>query len=132
MFQRRRDAQAVIEAVIQLPAEQNLALMCQVHAQDIRRLPDYLADLVSFAGHFVGERGLRFGVEGLVYWVRHWVRADGSFREFGARFGVDHKTAAKFYREVFEPVLDGWLTAAVGTMEPVALAAWPAEEELAA
>jgi hypothetical protein len=135
-FVSRADAKSLLKELLLLPAERNIALMARVHADDIRKFGDYLVELVSFAGHHIGEAGLRFGVEGLIYWVRHWARKDGSFREFGLEYGVDKNTAAKFYREVIEPVLTGWYVAAKGAIEPVVALVYgdPLEEnqELAA
>lgn len=114
-------AWSVWEAVIRLPAEQNLALMWKVLRDSPRLGEPVLNDLTCFVAHHVAD-GNRFGREGLRYWVRHWARRDGSSREAALLYGRSYDTHQRFYREQVQLCLDGWFVAAKGVLEPVAAA----------
>jgi len=104
------------QAVLALPAEQNLALMWKVLRDNPRWGDAVLADLTCFAAHHI-KGGDKFGREGLRYWVRHWARCDGSSREAAQLYGQAHVSHQRFYREAVAPCLDGWFVAAKGSLE---------------
>ncbi|MCP1290919.1 hypothetical protein NK214_12035 [Chromobacterium sp. S0633] len=112
-------ASAINEAMILLPPEHNLALMWKVLNNDPRDGWAVCQDLACFASHHLGPSGDKFGREGLLYWVRHWARRDGSCREAAWRFGSSYDTHNRYYREVVQPLLNGWFVAARGALEPV-------------
>ncbi|MTD34082.1 hypothetical protein [Paludibacterium denitrificans] len=111
-------ARAVREAVISLPTEQHLAVMWRVTKDNPRLGEGYLLDLTCFVSHYV-SKSERFGRDGLVYWVRHWARHDGSCREAASLFGGSYVTHHRFYQEKVQICLDGWFIAAKGALEPV-------------
>lgn len=111
-------ARALMAAVIQLPAEQNLALMWRVTKDNPRYGEEFLKDLTCFLAHHLPD-GERFGREGLLYWVRHWARRDGSSREAAYLFGRSRDAHQRFYRESVQLQLDSWFIAAKGVLEPV-------------
>lgn len=113
------EANEVIAAVVGLEGRFNLALMARVNDGSMAFLAKVFDELVAFVAHHGGEDVLRFGRAGLQYWVRHWLAGMGSFREFGREFGVHHETAGDFYRGRIECLLQGWLIAACGLLEPV-------------
>lgn len=112
------DAGQIVAAVVGLEARFNLALMARVNDGSMVFLQSVFDDLVSFVGHHTPD-ALAYGKAGLQYWVRHWLTGIGSFREFGREFGIHHDTAAEFYRRHIEVVLQGWLLAACGSLEPL-------------
>lgn len=105
------------QAVLALPAEQNLALMWKVLRDNPRWGDAVLADLTCFAAHHI-KGGDKFGREGLRYWVRHWARRDGSSREAALLYGKSYDSHQRFYRERVALCLDGWFAAAKGAIEP--------------
>lgn len=105
------------QAVLSLPAEQNLALMWKVLRDSPRWGDAVLADLTCFAAHHI-KGGDKFGREGLRYWVRHWARRDGSSREAALLYGKSYDSHQRFYRERVALCLDGWFAAARGAIEP--------------
>lgn len=111
-------ARAILEAVTGLPAEHNLALMWRVTRDNPRYGEGFLLDLTCFVAHHIAD-GERFGREGLMYWVRHWARHDGSSREAAFLFGRSRDAHQRFYREHVRLCLDGWWVAAKGAIEPV-------------
>ncbi len=106
------------QAVLALPAEQNLALMWKVLRDNPRWGDAVLADLTCFAAHHI-KGGDKFGREGLRYWVRHWARRDGSSREAAWLYGKSHDSHHRFYRERVAVCLDRWFAMAKGCLEPV-------------
>ena len=110
-------AQAVNEALIMLPAESYLALMWMVVKDNPQIGEPFLNDLATFAAHHI-KGGDRFGRAGMVYWVRHWAKRDGSSREAAYLFGKSFATHQRFYDCVVE-CLNGWLTVAKGELEVV-------------
>lgn len=108
------------QAVLALPAEQNLALMWRVMRDDLRHGESVLNDLVCFVAHHA-KGAEKFGREGLRYWVRHWARGDGSRREAAMLYGSSDKTHERFYRDVVRFCLDSWFIAAKGALEVVVL-----------
>ncbi|MBP4049005.1 hypothetical protein J9978_05765 [Chromobacterium violaceum] len=112
-------AMAINEAMLTLEPEENLALMWRVLRNDPRTGWAVCQDLACFASHHLGPNGDRFGRDGLVYYVRHWARRDGSYREAAWKFGASHDTHHRYYRETVEPLLSGWFIAAKGKLEEV-------------
>lgn len=111
-------AHAVLDAVVGLPAEHNLALMWRVTKDNPRYGESFLLDLTCFVAHHIAG-GDKFGREGLMYWVRHWARNDGSSREAAFLFGKSRDAHQRFYREQVKLCLDAWFVAAKGAIEPI-------------
>ncbi|MBW7566284.1 hypothetical protein KIF53_09495 [Chromobacterium subtsugae] len=112
-------AVAINLAMIELKPEWNLALMWKVLSNDPRDGWVVCQDLACFASNHLGPSGDKFGRDGLLYWVRHWARRDGSSREAAWKFGHGYDTHQRYYRETVEPLLSGWFIAAKGKLEPV-------------
>ncbi|MXR37239.1 hypothetical protein [Craterilacuibacter sinensis] len=116
----RIEATRLLEALISLPVEQHLAIMARLHADNIRLGPPAWKELAANVRHVKGPDSVRFGQAGCDWMVRKWMRpGDGSWAEFGRLFGCDGATAQSHYRKVFEPLLDGWLIAARGSLEVI-------------
>lgn len=111
-------ASKLMEAVITLPAEHHLALMWRVTKDNPRLGENVLKDLTCFVAHHI-DNGDRFGREGLMYWVRHWARRDGSVREASHLYGRGRDAHHRFYREKVAICLDSWFIAAKGKLEPL-------------
>lgn len=112
------EAGRLLEAVMCLPVERHLALMAQVHADDVREGPAVWRDLASFVRHALGDDALRYGREGSDWMVRKWMRPhDGSWREFGRLFGCRHETAEAYFSRAFDPLLGGWLASACAEID---------------
>ncbi|MEO3956219.1 hypothetical protein ABH309_17400 [Chromobacterium piscinae] len=102
----------------------HVALMARVMSGSLSHLEGSFKELTAFVAHYGQKRGLnvlRFGKEGIAYWVRYWLTGMGSFREFGREFGISDHTAASFYRNHIEVLLEGWLSAGRGALEPIVL-----------
>lgn len=102
----------------------HVALMARVLSGSLPHLEGSFKELTAYVAHYGQEGGLnalRFGREGIAYWVRYWLTGMGSFREFGREFGIDGQTAATFYRSHIKVLLDGWLSAGCGALEPIVL-----------
>ncbi|MBN3003368.1 hypothetical protein JW897_06410 [Chromobacterium alkanivorans] len=113
-------ARRLLDAAMRLPAEQYLALMWQVLKNDPRQGWLVCQDLAAFVANNLGPAdGNRFGREGLLYWVRHWARKDGSCREAAHMYGASYGTHHVFYVEKVKVILDSWLIAAKGRLEEV-------------
>ena len=122
------EAGRLLEAVMCLPVERHLALMAQVHADDVRQGPAVWRDLASFVWHVPVAEAKRCGVrvadiqaygrEASDWMVRKWMRpGDGSWREFGRLFDCDHKTAEAYFSRVFDPLLGSWLASACAEID---------------
>lgn len=118
------DAREIHRVVLMMEQRFHVALMARVMSGSLLYLEGSFKELTSFVAHY-GQEGdlnaLRFGSEGIAYWVRYWLTGMGSFREFGREFGIDGQTAATFYREHIEVLLEGWLAAGRGVVEPILL-----------
>ncbi|MCD0494835.1 hypothetical protein LQD23_21400 [Chromobacterium violaceum] len=129
------DAREVVGAVLMLEQRFNVALMARVNDGSMAALAGAFDDLVSFVIHYGQIDGLdvlKYGRAGVQYFVRYWLAGMGSFREFAREMGIDHHTAATFYRGNIEVLLQGWLIAARGQIEPVLLAQMDAADLVAA
>lgn len=111
-------AQAMLVALLQLPAEHNLALMARVQDGNMKFLSEVFAELVSMLWHKGDSPVQKHGRLAVEYLVRRWLVGAGSYREFAAEFDMHPATASVFCKAHVGGMLDDWLTAACGALEP--------------
>lgn len=119
------DAKTLLRAVVELPAEQWMALHARVYSGDMKWLQPVFLELVSLLWNQQDERlrgrAQKYGRGALEFMVRRWLAGYGTFVEFAEEFGCCSATGASFYRDVVARRLDDWLIAACGTLEPVCI-----------
>lgn len=114
----RLAAFAVHAAILSLPVEHMLTLMCQVWRSNPQVLEPWLMEIAPFVERKVDPDG-NFGRLAVMYWIRRWLGGPGSARDAAGLFGRSHDTHAVFYRERVRPTLDSWYVAARGALEPI-------------
>lgn len=114
-------ANRMLEAIISMPACHNMALMARAQDGSMKFLHGVFAELVSMLWNGSDVRVQKYGKPAVEYLVRRWLVGAGSYREFGDEFGVCHSTASLFCKQFVGGVLEDWLSAACGVLEPVCM-----------